>query len=350
MDPLDFDYEIADDDYYLFAAAELSAREEELVEEAKLKRMVSVLNIKEFLKILRETYYSKHMDLLEEGKGFDKVVQLEFKSYADYLLERLKEEHLVVLNILFIPEEVHNYKLITKAMGREEDLKGLFVRLRYSYNEIMDAAKGDKNIYMDSLTQSMALQATKLLEKDIPFRQKEIELEKTYLEMLWKEVEKIPVRMIVDYFKSTIDMYNIKNIYRRWLAKDKADVEEITAGHGFLGDDYYNLLKREGIEEFFKEVEKTRYKPLVSKAGELLTEHKDYSDTEKCEDIFYRVFFEPARFTTNNLEKIFDFFLKKKLEAKTLNIIHNGILYGMDKDRLRHEVLIFNEDKDRSNR
>jgi len=343
------DYEITDDDYYLFAVGELTARENDFIEDAKLKRLAAALNMGEFFKLLRETYYSRYVDELEAGDSFDKVVAIELKQMATYLSSRLKESHQPVLSVLFTREEIHNYKVVAKALGRSENLEKLFIPLRYPYSEVISAARGTKFEHMDHFSQQMAIKASELFRKDTGFREAEFELEKHYLESLWGEVKKFSARMIVDYFKYSIDMYNIKNVYRHWLAAEETDIQKIIAAHGFLGKDFYKNLKKEGTGEFFKAVEKTAYQPLVSRGGQLITEHKDYSATEKNEDILYRIFFDPVKYTTFNLEKVFDFFLKKKIEVKTLNIIYSGILYGMDKDRLRHEVLILDEDKNRSN-
>jgi len=48
------DYEIRDDDYYLFAAGELTSREIYFIDEPKLKRMINVSKREEFLKLLAE--------------------------------------------------------------------------------------------------------------------------------------------------------------------------------------------------------------------------------------------------------------------------------------------------------
>jgi len=346
----DLEYEIADDSHYLFAAGELSAKEEQFIEDSKLKRMVSAYNIKELLKLIRETHYAQYTDRLEEGDNFDSVVTTEFGQMANYLSSRLKASHRPVIHILFAPEEIHNYKLLGKALAKNDNLEQLYTPLLYSYNDMLAAAKGTRFAYMDPLSQQTAFRAAELFGREGSFREKEFALEAHYLESLWDAAKQISVPLIIDFLRVLMDLYNIKSIYRHWLAQEKMDIEKIIAGHGFLDKSYYKHIKKEGAGDFFKALEKTRYRHLVYKGSEPITEHKDFSITEKNEDIFAKLFFRPARYTSYNLEKVFDFFLKKKIEIKTLNIIYNGILYGMDKDRLRHEVMIFDEDKDRSHR
>jgi vacuolar-type H+-ATPase subunit C/Vma6 len=55
------DYDIDDDSYYLFACAELKAREIELIEKSKIDRMLGVAGVDDFFKILQETWYSKYL-------------------------------------------------------------------------------------------------------------------------------------------------------------------------------------------------------------------------------------------------------------------------------------------------
>ncbi|MGM0366628.1 MAG: V-type ATPase subunit [Actinomycetota bacterium] len=342
-------YEITDDDYYLFTVGELSARESELIEDARLKRMAAALNVKELFKLLRETYYSRYSEELESGESFDKVVSAELRQMASHLLSRLKESHRPVLDVLFIPEQIHNYKAAAKALAKSQNLEKLFMPLLYTYHDTVASARGTKFEHMDIFSRKMAVKAAQLFKEGNAYREAEFKLEKFYLDSLWEELSRISARMIIDFFRCSIDMYNIKNVYRHWLASEETDIQKIIIPHGFLEKDFYKNLKKEGTAEFFKSVEKTAYHPLVSKGGQLITEHNDYAVAEKNEDIFYRIFFDPVKYTTFNLEKVFDFFLRKKIELKTLNIIYSGILYGMDKDRLRHEVLILDEDKNRSN-
>ncbi|MFO7928832.1 MAG: hypothetical protein R6U35_04115, partial [Candidatus Humimicrobiaceae bacterium] len=102
------EYEIKDDDYYLFSAGELSSREIYFIDGPKLKRMVNARNREELLKLLKETFYSKYLDELESGKSFEEILCREFADIATYLTKRLKKEHIQTINILFLAEKIHN--------------------------------------------------------------------------------------------------------------------------------------------------------------------------------------------------------------------------------------------------
>lgn len=341
------DFELKDDSYYLFATAELVSREKEFIDDNKLKRLVFSPNVVELSKILRETYYSKYAEQLEEGTGFDRVATQEFEQMASYLSSRLKPQHTETIDLLLIKEQIHNYKVILKALAAGTSLEDLFINIGASYQQLLAAAKTGKGTETGSLEQYMVDKIRQLQQEGQ--REAELDLEKFFLEELASRVKQMNNRMLTRYLEHSIDMYNIKNIYRHWLTGDKSEIDRILIDEGLLDKKFYLQVKKEGIEGLFKQLEKTFYAPLVTKGSQLLLEHKDYSITEKNEDIFYRIFFDPVKYTVSNLEKIFDFFLRKKIEIKTLNLIYSGVLFDMDKDQIRHEVLILDEDQNRSN-
>ncbi|MDZ7836985.1 MAG: V-type ATPase subunit [Actinomycetota bacterium] len=149
------DFELKDDSYYLFATAELVSREKEFIDDNKLKRLVSSPNVVELSKILRETYYSKYADQLEEGTAFDQVAVQEFKQIASYLHLRLKPEHLHTIDLLLVREQIHNYKAILKALATGTSLEDLFVTIGSSYQQLLSAARTGKGTQSETLQQSM---------------------------------------------------------------------------------------------------------------------------------------------------------------------------------------------------
>lgn len=341
------DFELKDDSYYLFASAELVSREKEFIDDNKLKRLVSSPNVVELSKILRETYYSKYAEQLEEGITFDRVATQEFEQMASYLSLRLRPRHMAAIDLLLVREKIHNYKVILKALATGTSMEDLFINIGGSYQQLISAARTGKGTEAGTLEQSM-IDKIRQLQQEEP-RAAELALEKYYLQQLAPRVRQMNNLMLNRYLEHSIDMYNIKNIYRHWLTSDKSEIDHILIDEGLLGKQFFQQAKKEGIEGLFKQLEKTFYAPLITKGGQLLFEHKDYSIAEKNEDIFYRLFFDPVKYTVSNLEKIFDFFLKKKIEVKTLNLIYSGVLFDMDKDQIRHEVMILDEDQNRSN-
>ncbi len=343
------EYEIKDDDYYLFSAGELSSREMYFIDGPKLKRMANAHNREELLKLLKETFYSKYLDELESGKSFEQILCREFADIATYLTKRLKKEHMRTINILFLAENIHNLKLILKSLFYEDNLDNLFIPLQYTYSFLVNTVESRRFEDTDPVTATALEKIAALSKQEGGHREMDMELEKAYLDSLCEKISNIKSNMIKDFLKHLVDIYNIKNIYRYKLSGDSYGFDRFLSPNGFLEVKFLKKYEKGQLGEFLEAIEKTRYSPLVKYGGRSLAEERDFSIFERNEDIFYRLFFEPIRYTTSNLEKVFDYFLKKKIEIKNLNIIYTGVSYGIDKDKIRHEVLILDEDKNRSN-
>lgn len=346
------DYTINDDSFYLFACAELKAREKEFIEEQKIKRMVGVKSANEFLRMLHETYYSKY--LTDTGAGvnynFENVVTSELKSMVSFLKDRLKTEHQIIINLLTLKEDLHNIKLMMKSAFLSRDMEKLFIPVSYSYNQLKRAMDPGSHENIDLSTGSILQYAAMLGITEKNHRTAELKLELFFLEKLYSLIAAIKSSMVKDFLKHIIDMFNIKNIYRNKFSGEKIDFDLFLHKNGFLDIKFLKNFENENLEYFIQQISKTRYAPLVKQAPGLPHEATDevYS-FEKSEELFYIYFFDPVKYTVSNLEKIVDFFIKKRIELKNLSIVFTGILYDIDRSKIRHEVLLLDEDKNRSN-
>ncbi len=149
----DLEYEIADDSHYLFAAGELSAKEEQFIEESKLKRMVSAYNIKELLKLIREgvessPYCNKYVlpkklpELLRFRQSYFKAVGSDLYAAGDRL-------------IAVSDPDVHTEGLITLTKGSREELHAFVAQHRTRLQSVYTAGDMDiKDMETEPLSQA----------------------------------------------------------------------------------------------------------------------------------------------------------------------------------------------------
>lgn len=344
------DYTISDDSFYLFACAELKAREKEFIEEQKIKRMLGVKSVDKFLKMLRETYYLKYLTDTGADADFGNVVVSELCSIADFLNNRLKTEHRIIINLLTLKEDLHNIKLMMKSAFLNKNLEKFFIPVSYSYNQLKKAFAPGSHEDIDPYTSSILQYAAMLSGTEKNHRTAELKLELFFLEKLYSSIAAIKGSMVKDFLKHVIDMFNIKNIYRNKFSGEKIDFDLFLHKNGFLNINFLKNFENENLEYFTQQISKTRYAPLIKQERGLPHEVADeVYFFEKSEELFYIYFFDSVKYTVSNLEKIVDFFIKKRIELKNLSIIFTGILYDIDRSKIRHEVLLLDEDKNRSN-
>lgn len=335
-------YDIADDSYYLYTCAQIKARENEFVDKSKLERMISSKRPDDFYKVLSETIYSPMVNDLRERRDFKRITVAAYREIFDFLAQRSKEEHIAVIELLFMEEYIHNIKVILKSAILETDLGGQFLEIFDPYRMVMDAVKNEK---FDDINPFSAILIKKALElKDMEKgMEAELELETYFIHRLVKKTSLVGSQMLVDYLRHKIDIMNIKNISRCRFVGLKLDFEKFVHNGGFLEKDFFIKQQKESSDYFVKSLENTDYADIAIRGTNSLFTYNTFASFEKNEDIFYLDFFDGLKYTVANVEKVFFFFLRKKIELEVLNIIYSGVLYDIDKTRLRHRAEVLSE-------
>lgn len=339
------DYEISEDSNYLFACAELKAREKEFVERHHIERLIGLKSVDKFIKAIQETYYGSYAGKIEETGSFDMIMLSELTKMASFLKKRILPEHRVVSRILTIEEDLHNIKLIIKSKFLNKDFKNLFIPFLYSYdklNKIIETRRYDE---IDFLTSKILQYSFKLLEVEKDFRILEFKMESFYLQELFDEIILTKRKMLKDLIRRIIDIFNIENICRYKYTKSKFNLSSLLYKNGFLDSDFLNKTINVNIKDLVKLFKDTPYKKMVEKGIHFLFEDNSFSSFEISKDFFYLRFFDSIRYSISNLEKIIEFFYRKKIELKTINIIFMGILYNIERDKIKSRVALLDESK-----
>jgi len=334
------DYDIEDDSYYLFICAELKAREIEFLEKSKVEKMLNSQGMGEFIAALRDTVYSKYINDMGKYGSFEYIMVSEYKDMVNFLNERLRPEHKAVWNLLFLEQNLHNLKVVIKSIIMDMDLENLFIPMLYSYRELKDAA-ADGN-YKEIVPEVADVLRFGIEIKGVQksYRFLELKLEKFYLERILNTVEALGSRMLLAYFRHTIDILNIRNICRnKYLAEDLG-FDYFLHKNGFIPKKTMMEFEGESLNFFTQEMERTDYAGIVIKGTQALNSEGTFSSFDKNEDLFYIDFFDSVKYSVSNIEKIFRFFLMKKIELNNLSVIFTGVSYGIENDKIRSKVRI----------
>ncbi|OFW47058.1 MAG: hypothetical protein A2163_01880 [Actinobacteria bacterium RBG_13_35_12] len=331
-------YDIIDDSYYLFTCAELRVREIEFLDKNRIERMLKSQELNEFTRVLRDTVYSRYINDIESSRNFEEVIVGEYSTAIRFLSDRLKPGHQAAGDLLFLEGNLHNLKVIIKSIILDTDLGRLFIPILYPYEKLRNAALTGNYEEINPSVADILRFAVELIERQKNHRFLEFELEEFYLKQVSNSIEKLSSRLIKDYFKHIIDILNIKNIYRNKHLKDSLSFSRFLHDNGFLPKEFMMKFGDESLDFFLKEMERTDYADIVIKGTNILHSEGTFSSFEKGEDLFYLDFFDPVKYSVSNLERVFLFFLRKKIELKYLNIIFTGILYSIDIAKIKNKV------------
>ena len=338
---MDYDrYEIDDDSYYLFACAELKSREAEFVGKPGFERMLASEDIGEFFRVLGETVYSSSIAGIQAKSSFEEVMIDEYQGILDYLKKRLRPEHRMLSHILFLEEILHNMKVVLKSVVLGTDLASLFIPVIYDYGELTGMYSSENGEGADALARQIIYYIKDVLEKPgkKDYRAVELELEKFYLEKMAETAAGLNRKMISEYISQRIDLANIENIYRWKYMRERQGFEDILHNGGNIGLKTLKSFETETMDYMVSELERTEYGDVVIKGAQRLTTDCSFSSFERNRDLYFLKYFDNFKYSISNLEKIFQFFLKKKIELVSINILYTGILYNAGRSQIKCKI------------
>lgn len=338
---MDYDrYEIDDDSYYLFACAELKAREAEFVGKPGFERMLASEDIGGFFRVLGETVYSFSIAATRAKSSFEQVMMDGYREILDYLKKRLRPEHRMVSHILFLEEILHNMKVVLKSVVLEKDLGSLFIPVIYDYGELTGMYGSENDDGADVLARQIIYYIKDALQKpgEKDYRAVELGLEKFYLEKMAETAAGLRRKMISEYISQRIDLINIENIYRWKYMKERRGFEDILHNGGNIGLKTLRSFETETMDYMVSELERTEYGDVVIRGAQWLTSDCSFSSFERSRDLYFLKYFDNFKYSISNLEKIFQFFLKKKIELININILYTGILYNVGRPQIKCKI------------
>ncbi|HAJ95423.1 MAG TPA: hypothetical protein DCP02_04225, partial [Actinobacteria bacterium] len=287
-------YEIEDDSFYLFACAELKAREIEFVNGSKMERMLSAADMEEFLKVLGETVYASDINDIEAKGSFEEVMISGYQAINGYMESRLKPEHKKIIHVLFFEEFLHDLKTMLKSSMLEKDFEHLYIPINYEYSLLMEAYNtGKYEDIADPLPELIQYlkELAELPEEKDP-RKLELDFEAFYTKKLLGTAGSLNRKMIEDYMRHKIDLTNIETIYRNSQLKDKSGFTDLLYDGGFLGLKMLEDLENESMDYIVKELEHTYYGDAVMKGAQKLFSDCSFSSYERNRDLYFLEYFD----------------------------------------------------------
>lgn len=333
-----FDANVSEDNHYLFECAELKEKEREFLEPSQTERLIMSRDTDEFCKVLQETPYAQYIERIKKDGNLEYLLFEESRRNMEYLEKSLKEEHRSLLKFFLLDTDLHNVKLVLKARVSQKDLSALFLPDHYTYEDLQAYLNGE-NVELDSLTRKLVDYAQSLVtEGGDDFRMVELKLESFNLTLLSGVIRSSGSVPLANLLKHRIDILNIKNVYRSKINNERYSYDDFLYDGGFLDREFFKKFEKESVDYFAQAIEKTEYTRMIMQGTHMLYSEKTFSSFESNEDVFILRYFDSMKYTTSSLETIIGFFLKKRIERRNLNIIFTGVLYNLNRDRIKHRM------------
>lgn len=323
---------------YLFPSGELTEREREFLDREEFDKLVQCKTKDEFLRVLQETFYSSYVEEIKKSSAFEFVMDEESVRAISYLREHLMERHRNLIEFLILDRDLHNVKVVFKSLMLKKEMRNIFLRSSHTFDEIKNALETKDVSRLEGAVREMTQRIIEVSEETSDIRLIELKLEQFFFVKLQKYVSSTHSEPLMELMKRRIDMLNIKNVYRSKTAGEKFAYEEFLYDGGYLDAEFFRQFQSESVDFFAQSIERGEYTKMIMQGTHLLYSEETFASFEKNEEEYILRFFAEAAKTYASLERVIGFFIRKRFEARSLNIIYNGIANNIAREKIRHRI------------
>jgi len=333
-----FEAVLKEKEEYLFNFGELVEREKEFLNTEQFERLISSNNFDEFCKSLNDTYYNRYVDEIRKNKDFSFVLEKENLLSMNYLEKNLTENDKKVINFILLDRDIHNIKVVVKSSIMNKDLKHLFLHSAYTYEVLKDFYENGKMDNIEGNIKDILSFVYELKPDRNNLRFVELKLERFFFEKLFDYIKDVKSDFLLKIFRHRVDMLNIKNIYRVKIAGMNIKFKDFIYPEGFLSFEFFEKFENENLDIFASELENSEYIRMIMEGTFLAFSEKTFTSFEKNEEKFVLESFAITREFLSTLERILYFFIRKRFETRSLNIIYTGIVNNIPKEKIKNRI------------
>lgn len=333
-----FEVKLKENTEYLFSFGELVQREREFLSKDQFERLITSNSFDEFVKNLSETYYSVYTEDLKKQKDFSFVMEKENFLTIDYLQKNLLEKDRKLINFLTLDRDIHNVKVVVKSTILGKDLKEIFLHSTYSYESLKESYESGNFEKLEGNIKDVLEYAYFLKPEKENLRIVELKLEQLFFKKLLKYISLSGSELLLKLFRHRVDMLNIKNVYRVKISSMNIKSKDFIYPEGYLPLEFFEEFDDENLDYFASELEKSVYVRMIMEGAFLAFSEKTFTSFEKNEEKFVLDFLSKSEEFLPTLERILFFFIKKRFETRSLNIIFTGVVNNIPKDKIRNRI------------
>lgn len=313
---------------YPFAVAKIKVKENHLLTNSNLEQLAEESRIERMVSILREKEYE--FDRIERYEDYEIVLEKAEEDLYKLIKEILEEDSIV--QIFLNKNDYYNIKLILKSkIQNKEYTKQLLGSGTLSKEEISAIMENKEYDRLDKNKKQAVEEAIEQYEKTkMPFVIDAI-LDKACFEERKKLAKKLNSEFILRYIEKLIDITNIKTFFRvRKIYKDPflMKVSYIEGGKITLSTFMESLVEDEQSLKY----KFTGFSDTIEQAI------YHYESLDKFCDNYMMNYMKEAKIKALTIEPIVSFIYAKQTELKNLRIIFTGKLNNISNEKIKERL------------
>ncbi len=314
---------------YPFAVARIRMLENSLLTEKTYTQLIESKSAMEVFKILSDAGYGGESSI--DVKNYEKALSNRLaKAYSD-VKELVPKEHFP--DVFLLKNDYQNLKVLVKS--DISSINGENYLVGGTTIDIKDMKEAFETKNYGCLTENMAQAITESYEQYAKSQSGQAidnVMDNAAFKDMLKVAKESGIKFVENYVKSLCDITNLKSYNRiKNMKKTFSDFESVFVHGGTVSlDTFKKAFNADGASGGFKE---TAYNDLALKMDE------GFTVFEKSCDDYLMAFMRDAKYKSLTVEPLLAFIYAVETEVKTVRIIVNGKLNGIDteviKERLR---------------
>lgn len=316
------------DTEYAFGTAKIRAVENKLLKKADIEQLVAVRHVSDALGILADKGY-------DTGRGARSLSKM-FRTEREKLWSLIDEVSCgnEYFKIFLYKNDYHNLKVILKGLSSGKEFEEMIIYPQTVPSELIKDAIRENNFgILPPIMAEAAETAYELLNRADDIKGACIIVDKAANTALYKGAEEYGNKFFIEVARLIIDTANAKIALR--CAKIGLSADETLNALTDAGGINIKELAAKAASGFSETAE---YLSVIFPSEYLSAAETDFSIFEKyCDDLVTEKISE-AKYKAFGPEPILAYYFAKEAEIKTLHIILDGKMNGLDEDTIRKRV------------
>ncbi|MFA7663739.1 MAG: V-type ATPase subunit [Clostridia bacterium] len=317
----------------IFANARAKAKEQNLISEERIKRMIEAPSLNDAIRILYEINYAGGM--IAQGDDFYPILEEEKRLVNKFVLEVAPEG--IGLDCFFVKNDYHNAKVFLKErFGNITDAEGMLlgdglINLPL-LKEMVSSGKFEGNSFLQEAYERIENAFMKNIGSP---RIVDLEIDKAMFKDISLRLKKGVDQYIKKYFLILTDATNILSFIRTIkIGGSYPFFEGYYVDGGSIPIDIFSKLGMD-MDKLSRELTGTEYKKLIENAKGF-----DLSMYETALDNYLLTIFSEMKGDMFSAAPIVGYYLGKMNEIKIIRVILVCLKNKVDKDEMKKRIRV----------
>lgn len=307
---------------YSHPIARIRVLENKLINKNQIERLVDSKDTKTFFEVLADTAYSDHFDITNNPNLFQQIINAEILKTVNFL--KKNNPYPDQLDWLWLKYDILNLKftLKNKLINNEISEKDLSPLGCIAVKDIVKAVYEVDKFKLDTEYQEIIEKAKKIYEKNNDPKLIDLYIDKAYFTLLESKTKKIKSKIIKNFIKSKIDLYNFKLLLRfKNQQSDKKIFIKYIATNGHINQKEIIEAYNHDLDALKSNIVFFNYQKMLSLSVDYFKKYNSFILFEKLSYDYLIDQIRFAKYEPFGPEPLVGYFIAKDNEAKLLRII-----------------------------